>query len=110
MQPCCFFHLSMRRACAFLSVACALLLAPAVHSQCTQAEDVIALFSAVGIGDTEQTTKQIKNQVVLELNADAFQEIRIHKYNELVIALPFLRLGVRCDEEDFAQALCESSV
>ena len=90
MQSGCFFHLSMRRMHAFLAIACALLLAPAVHSQCTQAEDVIALFSAVEIGDTEQTTMQIKNQVVLELNADAFQEVRIHKYNELVIALPFL--------------------
>jgi hypothetical protein len=56
MQSGCFFHLSMRRMHAFLAIACALLLAPAVHSQCTQAEDVIALFSAVEIGDTEQTT------------------------------------------------------
>jgi len=78
------------RSCAFFSLALAMMLSLELSGQCTQAEDAVALFSAIEISVMEQPTRLAKNQVGLALNADAFQELRSRKYNELSITLPFL--------------------
>ena len=59
-------------------------------AQCTQADELIALFEVQALETSEIPTVDAANHVGLGLNAAAFDDVRLHKYNEWTLMLPFL--------------------
>ena len=61
-----------------------------VSAQCTQADEPIALFEIQALEAAEIPTVDAENHVGLGLVESAFDDVRLHKYNEWTLLLPFL--------------------
>ena len=59
-------------------------------AQCTQADEPIALFDVQALETSEIPTVQAANHVGLDLVESAFDDVRLHKYNEWTLMLPFI--------------------
>ena len=59
-------------------------------AQCTQADEPIALFDVQALETSEIPTVEAANHVGLDLVESAFDDVRLHKYNEWTLMLPFI--------------------
>ncbi|MBO73680.1 MAG: hypothetical protein CMD33_00215, partial [Flavobacteriales bacterium] len=59
-------------------------------AQCTEAVEPIALFEVQMLESIEVPTVDAANHVGLDLVESAFNDLRLHKYNEWTLMLPFM--------------------
>ena len=59
-------------------------------AQCTEAVEPIALFEVQMLESIEIPTVDASNHVGLDLVESAFNDLRLHKYNEWTLMLPFM--------------------
>ena len=59
-------------------------------AQCTQAESAIALFASMPITSSDVPTLDPVNSVGLQLDDVAFADLRLYKYNECSVTVPFI--------------------
>ena len=59
-------------------------------AQCTQADEPIALFEVQALEAAEIPTIDAANHIGLGLVESSFDDVRLHKYNEWTLMLPFL--------------------
>ncbi|MAI23847.1 MAG: hypothetical protein CL828_07300 [Crocinitomicaceae bacterium] len=74
----------------FMAVAIALGSFFQASAQCTEAVEPIALFEVQMLESIEIPTVDASNHVGLDLVESAFNDLRLHKYNEWTLMLPFM--------------------